>query len=849
MAKTARPDTEATQPGDPSRNWLADGVVLYFLCAIAVAQPLYEILSRGAEFFIARRSEPMDVLFMVVALSVILPGALLAAEVLVSFVSRRASRALHGFILGLLWTAMFLAIFKRVALPDPMILPAAALAGIACGLAFSRWRVLRDRYILIPALLISVAIPLWFLFATPLRQVVMPSRPTPQVDSEALPELENPVVLIVLDELGTTTLMNEAREIERSFFPAFHRLSMDSTWYRNATTVSDTTSLAVPALLTGKYPEQRLLPTANEFPENLFTLLGEKNPMVVFESTTELCPEELCMNQDATSFSERLTALLFDLVVVYGHLTLPASLVEERLPPISTTWHGFATSALDEGQPDSEGTIEDPVSKVRRFMRSIRRAKRPALYYLHADLPHIPWRYTPAGKRYAFSHARHAFGLSKGIWSTDTWGSAQGFQRHVLQTMFVDGLLAEILDKLEGAGLYDRSMIILTSDHGISFRPGDHRRSLSDTNYQDLISVPLLVKLPHQKEGSVSDRNVELIDVLPTIAAAQQITIPWRMDGQPLGETSAEPRAEKMVLTYAGERRSFSADFEEKYDTLAWKLGLMGSGTDVAELYGISPCEPCKVLIGQPTAGHDRTPSLRGILDLPHLYDVDPASPVIPAMVTGRIFGEEDDGQPHYLAVAVNGTFQAVTRTYREAVSTKFAALVPEDAFRPGPNEVEIFTVRYGSGGALRLSRVSLGKQAAYSLEHTPSGEVIHSAGGRTFPIRERTIEGRVSSGNVRQQVVVFRGWAVEAPVPEPQHSILVFEDNRFLFSGKTDRRRTPEPSKFKFTISREIFSDLDSVELRFFAVSEEGYASELRYARGFRWHRSTRDDGAAEPP
>jgi hypothetical protein len=71
----------------------------------------------------------------------------------------------------------------------------------------------------------------------------------------------------------------------------------------------------------------------------------------------------------------------------------------------------------------------------------------------------------------------------------------------------------------------------LTADHGISFTPGKAPRTLQDGNAHELMWVPLFVKTPQQRTGAVSDRSIEQVDLLPTIADALKIKVPWRVDG------------------------------------------------------------------------------------------------------------------------------------------------------------------------------------------------------------------------------------------------------------------------------------------------------------------------------
>ena len=76
--------------------------------------------------------------------------------------------------------------------------------------------------------------------------------------------------------------------------------------------------------------------------------------------------------------------------------------------------------------------------------------------------------------------------------------------------------------------------MIVTSDHGASYRDGVPRRVLTHDNYADVALVPLLIKLPGQREGVISDRNVQSIDILPTIADVLSIDLPIEVDGRSL---------------------------------------------------------------------------------------------------------------------------------------------------------------------------------------------------------------------------------------------------------------------------------------------------------------------------
>lgn len=80
-----------------------------------------------------------------------------------------------------------------------------------------------------------------------------------------------------------------------------------------------------------------------------------------------------------------------------------------------------------------------------------------------------------------------------------------------------DEIVGGFLDSLKQSGLYDKSLIILLSDHGEGL--GDHGEEEHGTFlYREAIQVPLVVKFPEQTfKGKSVAAPVQLIDVVPTI--------------------------------------------------------------------------------------------------------------------------------------------------------------------------------------------------------------------------------------------------------------------------------------------------------------------------------------------
>jgi hypothetical protein len=264
----------------------------------------------------------------------------------------------------------------------------------------------------------------------------------------------------------------------------------------------------------------------------------------------------------------------------------------------------------------------------------------------------------------------------------------------LLQLGFTDRLVGELLARLKASGLYDRALLIVLADHGVSFRPNDRRRAFTDTNLEDVAFMPLFVKTPGQKAGRTVDEPVQTIDVLPTIADVLNIDVPWRMDGTSL----LTPRARQRYVL-VGDRETFMPDaaalITARAKALGQRLLLFGAGSTGPGLYGLGPK---RQLLGRKVAALEVTAAGGASAEIDQereLRAVDLAGEYVPARLTGRIEGGDEDA-PRDLAVSVNGRVVAVARTYVFEEEERLSVLVPESALRNGVNDVELYWVTSG---------------------------------------------------------------------------------------------------------------------------------------------------------
>ena len=239
---------------------------------------------------------------------------------------------------------------------------------------------------------------------------------------------------------------------------------------------------------------------------------------------------------------------------------------------------------------DSLISLDTRVFDFRREIAAIEAGDLPRLHFMHTLLPHVPWRLRPDGSSYADIGLPGYF--SK--WDDDQDKARFGQQRHLLQLGFADHLLGEYLDRLEAIGDLDRAMVIVTADHGISFVPGERSRGVNDVNVGGIAGVPLILKEPNQKAGTVQPQPVRLIDIVPTIAELLGVDAPWDFAGRNM--FSAQPAVDRAVGGTGGSVK-VPEDFTTITEELAAEMHEVFGDGHSGSLYGLGGAHD---LIGAP---------------------------------------------------------------------------------------------------------------------------------------------------------------------------------------------------------------------------------------------------------
>jgi hypothetical protein len=465
--------------------------------------------------------------------------------------------------------------------------------------------------------------------------------------------------------------------------------------------VSNSTWYAVPAISTGRYPRDGDAPVAADYPESLFTLLGDAFEMNVAESITRLCPKSICEMALPVGSGHPEKQLLQDaLMVMRSRLSYSGA---QGDPVAGLVERPAVSESPDDDIPNPFGQFMH--SQPGRFVTWLEGIKdaTATLHYLHLLVPHIPYRFLPSGIEYR--SPRPDIGRNDDRWVSERWPATLGRQRLQLQVAYVDALIGAFVSVLRERNLYDRSMIIITSDHGVGTAPGEPIRGLSATGPQELnlrsqaelAWVPLIIKRPGQQRGEVSDANVQTIDVLPTIADVLDVDLPWRVDGRSVFGPPRPDNAKRFADAKARASGVESLAPISIDGTRGWQVILDNAVDKVLPPAGTPDrlwrVGPASDLIGasvdaQPAGTLERVGAT--IDDGDALESVDPAGPV-PALIHGSLTGVAPE-EP--LAIAVNGVIGATVPAYTDDSRTKFAGMVDAARLRPGANEVVIYRIR-----------------------------------------------------------------------------------------------------------------------------------------------------------
>lgn len=502
---------------------------LFTIFSFGVLQPFFNLGIQYPFFFISHQISYVDLIFFAFLASLFLP--LLLGSLLIAISHFKNERLDHylflsiHFILGLSSALIIVnSFFDPYQIIYLTIGSALIVSLIYIGLIHRSNTFFKLTVFLSPCTIIFLGI---FLSNSQLNKHLRLH--SSHANTEAEKYSKKNIFILVFDELPTATLLNNKYEIDKNHFPNFYFLASKANWYRNATTVAISTKDSIPAILSGTMPNYKK--ENKVYKNNILNYYSETHNVESFETITNLANSQ-SINKHRPPFYARHRLLIIDSMVVLSHMISPFVL-RRYLPNISNNWTSFTNTGAHQrkNKKKSEESAFDRIAHFEHFVTKIKENMdddKPSFYFIHSKLPHGHWEYTPTLKKY-FPKDK-VFGLH---WDTQVWGKdayyvLQGYQRHLLQTMAVDTLLGKFIGKLKEIKDFDQSLIIVTADHGANFYPEESMRDTSLVSEQaGILGIPLFVKFPGQSQGKIIDKNVQSIDITPTISELIGIELNW----------------------------------------------------------------------------------------------------------------------------------------------------------------------------------------------------------------------------------------------------------------------------------------------------------------------------------
>ena len=426
--------------------------------------------------------------------------------------------------------------------------------------------------------------------------------------SASLPASAPNVILITLDTVRADHLSLFGYERETS--PNLQRLAREAAVYSDALSTGNMTLSSHASMFTGLYPSWHRAIYENDHGR----ILDEKVPTLA-EILSDKGYESVGI---VSNFS--FLAHTFGLDRGFSY--------QDSAPPVQML--GGRRAFLLRDQPRRWlGRLVEPwkYQRVSRAAEEITNAGLAAItretsqgknFFLFLNYMDAHWPYLPPGRFATLypgrdRHFRYTQ-AQKEVLSEQRLLSDQERQTLISQydgaIAYMDWSLGELFNQLKQRGLYDNSLLIVTSDHGEAF--GDkallgHALAV----YQDEIRVPLLIKYPHSTSGQIVNEPVSLVDLLPTVLDALGYEPPPGIQGKSLlRRAPGDPR----YLVSEGFPSSASTKWSPRFQgtqraIVSGSMKFLESSQGVKELYDISrdpnelhnllPAEPGGVLQGK----------------------------------------------------------------------------------------------------------------------------------------------------------------------------------------------------------------------------------------------------------
>jgi len=825
------------------------------LGSLIFSHPLFKALNGQSEFLLAHNLEGPNLLYWIIAVGFFVPLLLVLVVYLLTKVLtpiRDQVKIVSLFI----FAGLFLFIHVNHWMESHLSFSVLISALLALVFVRLYTRSIYVRTLLSYATFLVVITPALFSFSPNVRQILLPQQVADDLNTANSLD-RNPVVILLLDELPVLSLLDDEGNINAERFPNLAEFSSQSSWYKYATTVAEATLNAVPPILTGQInePHNKKLPLASNYPDNLFTLLSNTHKINAFETFTHICPTSLCK-----SSKPDWRLITEDTAVIFAHMTAPDR-VKQNLPQIDNKWVGYLRDKDERKNIHTDRDLHPHhrykvrVEKLGWFLSELESIESTSLNYLHMLIPHSPWMYLPDGRIYSYGEQRSFTGTlpagTRGLTHKKQLYAEQHLmdyvqQRHLLQTGYADKLLGDVFTALKQRNMFEDALIVVMSDHGVSFKPGESLREAVERNSQDILSVLLMIKYPGQKQAVTDLQAARTIDVLPTILDSLN-----NKDDRLVfdGRSLLQPRETELTTLElqrdTGEIQQFRFnDFKDDFEQTVHSRKKVLTNGDFDAIYALNGANLVNQTVQQFASGGTLNYSLR--LDNPQLYNsIDLTQSSIPTLIRSNRSVQSDESGKVTVAVSVNGVIRGVSFLQQiETVESDFQVLVSPESFQDGVNSISFYRVDK-VGEEISLSLIPLERNTQAELVRDSDTDLSLLLDSLKLTVNSQGKSGEITIfSDEKDSRLRLTGWSASSEDGRVAAEIFFFSDEVLIASVKPHLSypraqeytgfENAEYSGFSLSMPIKAPSDLNRKAFTAIAIFDTGMgpvANELRYA------------------
>ncbi|CAH1202367.1 membrane hypothetical protein [Candidatus Nitrotoga sp. BS] len=362
---------------------------------------------------------------------------------------------------------------------------------------------------------------------------------------------DTPVFLLIFDEFSGLTLQNVKGKLDTSRYPGFAELAAQADYFPNALTAHYATDISVPSIASGNLRVQD---------KKGLGLAPGKNLIELFQSTGSVYAQSTVLPADLMSKQNTNPSLFIsDFITLYVHIISHQDWIEEKIGAIPQTWKGFGIFFKKEEHQLDKKILNPHVQQFVDWLEEVNNSEVSNQFnFVHSQFPHVDVNAhtTVLGRQLKneVSMLQELLKPRSENFNADQSPLNVAYHNYMQQSAYTDRLLQDFIRILKKKNLYDKSLIVITSDHGVSYnKKGFNRRYLiNEDSWKNIISVPLFIKYPYQKEGNVNSSFVTTLDISTTIINVIGLDSPWESVGQNLKgiKNNSQTRSVELIPGY-----------------------------------------------------------------------------------------------------------------------------------------------------------------------------------------------------------------------------------------------------------------------------------------------------------